>query len=169
MESDKMFTKEDFMEMSEDELIEVLNENNLSEYEFEALIKARELKGLNGSIIKVSDFDSQEAKVIREYIEYHNQFPYLCSGQIPQKELKKFNQDLFKNSASLEDKKRALIVLGHTADIFAYKSLKKYIKRPDSDLKIWANMAFQECQDFLKSDLTNRPIINITNLNQLSR
>ncbi len=155
--------------MSEDELRNVLNENNLSEYEFEAMIEALELKGLNGSIITISEPDSEEAQMAMEYIKYHNQFPHLCLGQTSQKKLKKFSQDLFRNSASLEDKKKALIALGHTADIFAYKSLEKYIERPDSDLKIWANMALQECQDFLKSNLTNKPVINITDLNQLSR
>ena len=158
-----------FDNLNKKELIEILNQGNLSEEDFLELIELMKGKGLNGSIMAVDDPDSEEGKAAVEYIEFHKKIPedYYCN--MPEKEIEWAKEILFSKKAGIKDKKRALIILAHTGRIDVYESLEKYEKNPDPELKIWLNMAIQECQSFLKSDILEKPVINIGKVTKVSR
>jgi hypothetical protein len=48
-------------------------------------------------------------------------------------------------------KKRALVILAHTASLLAFKQIDAYYRRPDKDLKHWAALALNESKEFLET------------------
>ncbi|OGD67550.1 hypothetical protein A3F08_00780 [Candidatus Berkelbacteria bacterium RIFCSPHIGHO2_12_FULL_36_9] len=160
--------KPNFGDLNEEELIKILNQGNMSQDEFAELIAAMQAKGLNGSIMSVEDPDSEEGKTAQEYIDYHQKLPKTYP-EISEKEISWAKKTLFSEQDSIENKKKAIIILAHTGRLDVYKALEKYEKKPDPELKIWINMAIQECQTFLKSNLTDRPIIDVGKISKVGR
>lgn len=162
------FIDSDYSDLTEEELIEVLDKGGLSEKKFQMLLKAMETKGLKGMIMVIPDPDTEEGQAAVEYIEYHKKLPK-SFPQVLEKDIKKSKEVLFNDKASLEEKKIALITLAHVGRVDVYKILEEYEKNPDSNLKIWINIAIQECQSFLKSDILNKPIIDISKVSKVGR
>ena len=125
-------------------------------------------KGMKGSIMAVSDPDSEEARVAVEYIEYHKKLPK-SYPHVSEKEINWAKKTLFSPEAKLEEKKKSLIILAHLDRLDAYKTLEKYEARADPALKIWVNMAIQECQSFLKSDILEKPVISVSQVSKVGR
>ena len=156
-----MFNNLNLEELSEEKLIEILNEGNLSEDEFKTLIKAMENKGLKGTIMAVPSPKSAAGRAAVEYIEYHSK---ITDPKVDNKDIENFKDILLSREASLEDKKIALVHLAHLGRIDVYRQLEKYHQHPDPELKVWSDLALQECRSFLKSDLLARPIIEISKI-----
>jgi hypothetical protein len=55
--------------------------------------------------------------------------------------------------------------LAHIAQPDVYDKLKEYNQNPDPDLKVWSEMARQECKSFLRANLLEENIIEVTSLN----
>ncbi|MBU3964911.1 SEC-C domain-containing protein [Patescibacteria group bacterium] len=157
-----------FNNLSEEELIEILNKGNLTEEEFGELLEAMKAKGLKGTIMAVDNPDSEEAIAAKEYIDYHKKSPKTYP-EISEKEIEWAKAILFDKKASLEDKKKALIILAHIGKPDIFRVLEKYEKNPDQELKIWINMAIQECQSFLESDIAGKPIMKIGRVTKVGR
>jgi hypothetical protein len=157
-----------FNDLSEQDLMNILEQGNLDEDEFIQLITALKAKGLKGSIMTIDDPNSKEGKTAKEYIDYHKKLPKTYP-QIPKEEIAWAKKVLFSKKVSLEDKKKALIILAHTGQPDALKTLEKYEKKPDPQLKVWLNMAIQECQMFLESDIMDKPMIGIGKVTEVGR
>lgn len=148
--------------MSANDLIKVLN----SEGPSPELLEALRAKGLSGSIMAVSS--DEEAEQANEYIRYHSKLPKTYP-HIPDEDIEGAKKNLLDKKTSIEDKKVALITLGHVGNIGAYKVLEEYEKSPDEELKIWTNMALQEAQAFLTSDLKDKPAIHVGRVSMVGR
>lgn len=162
-------SNKNFNDLSEKELIKVLDQGNFSEDELADLVKAMEARGLSGSIMAVDDPNSEEGKASVEYIEYHKKLPESYYKNMPKEEIEKAGKVLLSQKASIEDKKRALMILAHTGNIEAYKILEEYEKKPDPELKIWINLAVQECQSFLKRDIIGHPVLTVGRVTKTGR
>ncbi|MBU3965362.1 SEC-C domain-containing protein [Patescibacteria group bacterium] len=158
-----------FNNLSEQELVDILNQGKLSDKELMDLVEAMKNWGLSGSIMAVDDPNSEEGKAAIEYIEYHKKLPESYYKNMPKEEIEKAGKVLSSQKAITEDKKRALMILAHTGNIAAYKILEEYEKNPDLELKIWINLAVQECQSFLKRDIIGQPVLTVGRITKVGR
>ncbi|MBU4331619.1 hypothetical protein KKD19_06040 [Patescibacteria group bacterium] len=150
----------DFDNLSEEELIKILDQGGLTNEEFQELVATMKRKGMRGSIMAFDSPDSEESRVAIEYIEYHQKIPQEDYPKMPEEKIKWAKKTLF-SEVSIEDKKKAIITLAHVGRLDVYKTLEKYEKNPDPELRIWINMAIQECQSFLKSDILEESVIDV--------
>ncbi len=87
-----------------------------------------------------------------EYLEFSHSFEIYKPDE---KEMQNFGNILFCPESSDEDKKRPLAILAHTGTISAYELLSLFHKHSKNKMKLWAEMALQECRMFLESDLAD--------------
>lgn len=157
-----------FSGLAEEELVKILDAGNLSKEELKDLLSAMEEKGLKGTVMAVEDSDSEEGRMAKEYIDYHKKLPQ-NDPEIIKKEVERSKIILFDKEASIEDKKRALIILAHIGRSEIFRVLEKYGENPDPELRIWVNMAIQECQSFLESNIMGKSILKIGKVTKISR
>lgn len=93
--------------------------------------------------------DSEEAEAARQYIAYHEKVPHAWRLS----DIEEFKKTLLDRESSLEQKKRSLVILAHIGRPDVLATLEEYARHPDEELRIWINMALQECESFLKSDI----------------
>lgn len=60
---------------------------------------------------------------------------------------------LFSENTPTEAKKRILILLAHFGTAESYRTLERYLKVPEQNLKDWALLSLKECRMFLESAL----------------
>lgn len=144
--------------LNEPELIELLNSGITSEEELALLVKAMEKKGLKGLIAQI-DPETEEGKAHLEYIDLHKEIPEKLA--MTDQRLKKWQEILFNSKASIQEKKKALLVFAHWGNLVSWKILTKYARKPDAELKLFSKIALDECQTFLESDLLDKPQIKI--------
>ncbi len=147
----------DFKNLSEKDLIKILEKGEFYEDELENLAKAMEKKGLKGQILKVDGSQDEASRQAVEYINYHQKISESSSTD----EIEKAKKILLNHKSSLEEKKKAILVLAHTGKVDCLRALEKYAKKPDSELSVWAETAVGECKLFLKSDLLDKPMVEI--------
>lgn len=157
-----------FSGLTEEELIKILDEGILSKENLKEFKEAMEEKGLKGTVMTVEDPDSEEGRTAKEYIDYHKK-PLQNDLEITKKEVERSKIILFDKKASIEDKKRALIILAHIGHPEIFRVLEKYGENPDPELRIWINMAVQECQSFLESNIIGKSILKIGKVTKTSR
>ena len=162
-------SNKNFNNLSKEELINILNQGNLSEEEFADLAGALKEKGLGGSIMTIDDPESEEGRASVEYIEYHKKIPESYYLNMPEEEIEWSRKILLSKKSEIEDKKRALIILAHKGRLDAYKTLEEYEKNPDSELKIWLNLAIQECKSFMESDIMDKPVLSVGRVTKTGR
>lgn len=162
-------TQNNFNNLSEEELINILNQGDLSEEEFAELIEALKKKGLGGSLMAVDSPDSEEGRAAAEYIEYHKKIPESYYLNMPEEEIEWSRKILLSEKSEIEDKKRALIILAHKGRLDAYKILEEYEKNPDQELKIWLNLAIGECKSFLEGNILGEPVMSIGRVTKTGR
>ena len=158
-----------FNNLSKEELVSILNQGNLSEEEYVSLMMALKEKGMGGSIMAIDDPESEEGRATVEYIEYHKKIPESYYLNMPEEEIEWSREILFSKKSEIEDKKRALIILAHKGRPDVYKILEEYEKNPDPELKIWLNLAIQECQNFLKEDIMGEPVLSVNRVTETGR
>lgn len=161
--------QKNFNDLSKEELINILNQGGLSEEEMISLMMALKKKGMGGSIMAIDDPNSEEGRTATEYIEYHKKIPESYYLNMPEEEIEWAREILLSKKSEIEDKKRALIILAHKGRPDVYKTLEEYEKNPDPELKIWLNLAIQECQSFLKSDIMDEPVVSINRVTKTGR
>jgi len=162
-------TNKNFNDLSKEELVNILNQGGLSEEEMISLMMALKEKGMGGSIMAVDDPNNEEGRTATEYIEYHKKIPESYYLNMPEEEIEWAREILLSKKSEIEDKKRALIILAHKGRPDVYKTLEEYEKNPDPELKIWLNLAIQECQSFLKSDIMDEPVLAINRVTKTGR
>lgn len=150
-----------FENLGEKDLIKILEKGEFYEDELENLAKAMEKKGLKGQILKVDDSQAEASRQAVEYINYHQKI----SEKSNNNETEKAKKILLNNKSSLEKKKKAILILAHTGRVDCLRVLEKYAQKPDSELSIWAETAVGECRIFLKSDLLDKPMVEIGKIN----
>ncbi|MFA6534442.1 MAG: hypothetical protein WCT37_04730 [Patescibacteria group bacterium] len=149
-----------FIDLTEEELIEILNKDDLNEDELKELIAAMEGKGLKGMITAV-DPNSEAGRVAVEYIEYHKKI----NPVMPLSEIEVMKKNLFLTKVDIENKKKALVSLAHVGRPDVFEALKQYNQKPDWGLEVWSDMALQECRTFLETDILEEGGISVMALN----
>lgn len=146
-----------FNELNEQELIDILNSGNLCEREFDNLVKEMEKKGLSGSIMEVDPNDPATQEIV-DYINFHEKLPKDYQSE---KQINKAKKILLGKSEDLEQLKEAIMILAHSGELKSLEALKRYSKKPDHRLTVWVKTAIDECQAFLESKLLDKPIVKI--------
>jgi hypothetical protein len=84
-----------------------------------------------------------------EYFEFSRNFKKkLAPGNTPAIE-----DNLFDNKNSVDNKKMLLVQLASIEEVEAYRVIEKYLKEPDTGLREWAILAFQESRMLIQSKL----------------
>lgn len=151
-----MANKQDWENLNEQELIEILKNGDINEENIDKFTKVLGKKGMSGSIMRVDDLDFDEEKALKEYLDYHKKLPN--NPQDP-KEISQAIKVLLDSEANLESLKKAIITLAHSGKLNAFEALKSYAQNPRKELSIWLQQAIHECEMFLKSDLLDRPVV----------
>lgn len=160
-----------FENLSKEELVALINKGRIRQEDVADLTMALQKKGLSSSITFVDDLNSMEGKVAAEYVRAHKKIPDEYYTNMPEHEIEWAKKILFDEKSFTEDKKKALITLAHVGRLDAYRTLEEYEKSSnlDAELKLWANMALKECQNFLKSDIMNEPFVNVEKIAKIGR
>jgi hypothetical protein len=93
--------------------------------------------------------DQIDIDVQTEYFEYsktHN-LNFNPEDVIKNKEV------IFQNDMSVEDKKCMLVKLASINSVEAFRTIERYLKHPNHNLRDWAKLAFQESKLLLESKL----------------
>lgn len=160
-----------FKKMSREEIMELINKNRIEREDMEDLLEALQKMGLSSSITLVDDPNSAEGKVAREYIQAHNKIPSEYYVDMPEKEIEWAKQTILNDNVLTEDTKKALIILAHVGRPDVYRTLEEYENNSELDagLKLWSAMAAKECQNFLKSNIMDKPFISIEKITKIGR
>lgn len=136
--------------------LEDLMESNseLTPDELIELGKAARQAGVIAQFTFVEDPDSPEGLAATEYVQSHHWLPKNYRT-LPLEEVESLGKTLLDENSPLPEKKKALMLLGHRGSIEAYRILKHFVKKPPPELKVWAEMAYDECKTFLTSNLTD--------------
>jgi hypothetical protein len=63
----------------------------------------------------------------------------------------KSKEQLFQKDMAVSARKKLLVQLASVEEVEAYRAIEKYLKNPDTELKEWAILAFQESRMLLQS------------------
>ena len=153
------------------DLKDILNSNaNLNNDEIAEIMTAAQAAGMVGQVTFVDDPDSPEGRAAMEYLKRHHWLPRNYRT-LPKEEVEALGKTLFAQKAKLKKKKKALMLLGHRGSIEAYRILKRYVQDPPAELKrsrpfwkrsaseglelkVWSDIAFEECKTFLATELS---------------
>lgn len=152
-----------YLKLSEEQLVKILDRGGLSHEDFLALHEAMERKGMKGMIMCVgNDVGGAEVsiKAAQEYVAYHQKI----ASRVSKKEIARLSKVLLSPRAEVEEKKKALVTLAHVAEQSVFEVLKKYHQRPDKELRVWSELACQECRAFLKSEVFDEAGVEISSL-----
>jgi hypothetical protein len=127
--------------------------SHLSPEEMAEVMLAAKAAGITSQVTFVDDPESPEGKEAIEYVNSHHWLPPDYHS-LSREAVETLGQTLFDAEATLLDKKKALMLLGHRGSIEAYRLLKRFIKASPPELKVWSKMAFDECKTFLATELS---------------
>lgn len=149
-----------FDDSNEQELIELFKKGDLNEDDFDMLIEAMKVKGMKGIISEVNP-NNPEGKEMIEYINFHQKLPRDYQNKTQILKAQKFLSQKTAFRSDLNKLKTAIMILAHSGELKSLEILQRYNKNPHSKLHGWLQMAIDECQTFLESDILNRPLIKI--------
>jgi hypothetical protein len=119
--------------------------------------KIQEMFGLGGNNLNILE-EQIDVDLQMEYYEYSkNQHK-----EVDEKEIIEKKDTIFEKNISLEDKKNLLVRLASIENIEAYRTIEKYLKRPNRKLHDWAKLAYQESRMLLESKLLDENQILIS-------
>ena len=147
------------------DLKDILNSNaNLNNDEIAEIVAAAQAAGMVAQVTFVDDPDSPEGQAAIDYVNSHHWLPGNYRT-LPQEKVEVLGKTLFNPKTRLKKKKKALMLLGHRGSIEAYRILKQYVQDSPTErkgsrsflknsasegleLKVWADIAFEECKTF---------------------
>ena len=127
--------------------------SHLSGEEMAEIIRAAKAAGMTSQVTFVDDPESPEGKEAIDYVNSHHWLPP-DFRRLSREKVETLGQTLFNAEATLLDKKKALMLLGHRGSIEAYRILKRFVKESPAKLKVWGDIAFEECKTFLATELS---------------
>ena len=126
---------------------------DFSAEELAELVAAAKAAGKVAQVTFVDDPESPEAREAIDYVNSHHWLPRNYRS-LPRSEVEALGKTLFDATVPIQDKKRALMLLGHRGSIEAYRILKRFMKEAPAELKVWSKIAFDECKTFLATELS---------------
>lgn len=100
-----------------------------------------------------------DINVQKEYYEYLEQ---LAEELKEETDLPLNAELLFSEEASLEEKKRMLVLLSNVNEVDAYRTIEQYVKEGDKELRPWAVIAMQQSRMLLESTLLDEKSVFIS-------
>ena len=94
--------------------------------------------------------DPIDLSIQREYLNLSETIDF---DNIDYKNVLKESNKLFFENIPIETKKRILILLAHSGTAESYRTLEKYLKGSEQNLKDWTLLSLRECRLFLESAL----------------
>lgn len=156
--------EQDSMPENVREVINKLENGSLSQEEIESLLAELEEQDMSGQIIGIEDPDDESSKQVVEYIEFHNNIKEKDYKNLSDQKIKDLAKKLDDKKTSFFDKKKAIMILGHSGKLAAFEALKEYSKVTEGEFRVWVETALNECEMFLKSDLLDRPMVEYKEL-----
>jgi len=93
-----------------------------------------------------------------EYFNYGRDLKSGFSTEI----ILKHQADLFDLNVSIEEKKNLLVLLASQEKVEAFRSIEKYAKNPDKELRDWSILALQESRMVIQSSLMDEQQVYIS-------
>ncbi len=93
--------------------------------------------------------DQIDIDIQTEYFEYSKNHNLKFNPD----EVIKNREVIFRNDLSVEDKKCMLVKLASINSVEAFRTIERYLKQPNHNLRDWAKLAFQESKLLLESKL----------------
>lgn len=94
-------------------------------------------------------------------MEYFNYSRELKSS-FSQEMIMQHQQDLFDENVPISEKKNLLVLLASQEKVEAFRTVEKYAKNPDPELKEWSILALQESRMVLQSSLLDEQQVFIS-------
>lgn len=144
------------------------NKKELSPQELSDMIEIAHAEGKTAFITFIDDPNSPEARTARDYVNSHHLLPknYLDTTEA---EIEAKGARLLNPQTSLTEKKEILLLLAHLGVYESYKILKQYQQHPDPELYFWSKMAIDECQTFIKQNLSDEMLTALTLIGRVGR
>ncbi len=86
-----------------------------------------------------------------EYYEYAKEH----RNKITEDEVISRKENLFEQGISHEDKKSLFVQLASLDNVEAYRTIERYVKDPEKELREWAVLAYQESRMLIESKILN--------------
>lgn len=93
-----------------------------------------------------------------EYFNYGRDMKSSFSTEL----ILKHQSDLFDPEISIEEKKNLLVLLASQEKVEAFRTIEKYAKNPDPELKEWSILALQESRMVIQSSLMDEQQVYIS-------
>jgi len=93
--------------------------------------------------------------VQREFLEYAEGIDL---NQYSQEDIRARGRSLFDPDTTLEDKKKALVLLAHSGTVEFYRVIERYVKTAEGELKNWGTLALEECRMYLEGSLLDKRV-----------
>jgi uncharacterized protein YecA (UPF0149 family) len=105
----------------------------------------------------IDDPDSPEGKAAAEYVKSHSLLPR-NDEETTEEQIAENGRELLSSETPVKKKKKILMLLAHLGVYESFQILKQYRTDPDPDLKVWADMAFDECETFVRQSFSPEAI-----------
>jgi len=119
--------------------------------------KLRELSGKIKGNFNILE-DQVDINVQMEYFKYAKE----VKKDLDAEAIIEKKDDLFNEVKAISEKKHLISQLASIDNVSAFRTIEKYLKNPDTILKDWALMAFQESKMLLESSLLDENQIFIS-------
>jgi|GEM_PF-500420 len=123
---------------------------DLSGPEFRRLMEAVENR-LQPKVAAINGDDADVIAANKQYIRLHERLPDDYQ-KLSKKQLEKLGRELLGGRTHLERKEEILLILAHNGCWEALKPLEKYVRNPDAQLRLFAELAFEECRFWFDKD-----------------
>jgi len=124
--------------------------HEFSDPELERLLKAAE-RTLQPKVAAINGEDEEVLNANKRYIGAHETLPADYQA-LPKEELIRMGKELSDRSTPLRRKETVLMILAHNGCWEALKPLEEYVRNPDPELRIVAELAFEECRFWFEED-----------------
>jgi hypothetical protein len=124
--------------------------DKLSDPEFKRLIDVVESK-LEPKVAAINGEDEDVLAANKHYIGMHERLPDDYQN-LTKEQLKALGKELLDKRTHLKRKEEILLILAHNGCWEALGPLEKYVRHPDPELQIFAELAFEECRFWFDED-----------------
>ena len=93
-----------------------------------------------------------------EYFNYSREIKTKFSVEL----ILQHQNDLFNPAVSIDEKKNLLVLLASQEKVEAFRTIEKYAKNPDSELREWSILALQESRMVIQSSLMDEQQVYIS-------
>lgn len=125
-------------------------DDEYSDPEFERLLEAVE-RQLQPKVAAINGDDEEVLEANKRYIGSHESLPNDYQ-KLSKEELVNLGKELLDRTASLRRKESVLMILAHNGCWEALGPLEDYVRNPDPELRMIAELAFEECRFWFDED-----------------